>query len=203
MDQKINSKEFYLKILTNNLLIEWKTFCNNRYTAADFQLYLLAPIVFLVFYNSPKIGLFWNIFLVILGIFTALAPKIIFGTPYLFEWSEFAYPFSFLDSLKSNYWGIESHVVSYMLGMLLGYLIRQKPNLYFGGRFGELFIWIISWSLTSFAFYWNKDLYNPYNDLTQTQILLWIAFSKLCYLSGWFFLLYFCTTGRGGLVLFF
>jgi hypothetical protein len=85
-----------------------------------------------------------------------------------------------------------------MLGMLLGYLIRHKPNLYFGGRIGELLLWTISWFLTFFAIYWNKDLYNPYNNLSQTELLSWIAFSKLCYLCGWFFLLYFCATGRGG-----
>jgi hypothetical protein len=85
-----------------------------------------------------------------------------------------------------------------MLGMLLGYLIRHKPNLYFGGRIGELLLWTISWFFTFFAIYWNKDLFNPYNNLSQTELFSWIAFSKLCYLSGWFFLLYFCTTGRGG-----
>jgi hypothetical protein len=83
-----------------------------------------------------------------------------------------------------------------MLGMLLGYLIRHKPNLYFGGQIGEFFIWIITWSLTFWAIYWNKDLFNTSTVLSQTELFSWIAFSKLCYLSGWCWLLYCCCTEK-------
>jgi hypothetical protein len=44
--------------------------------------------VFLVFYLSPKLALIWNIFLIIFGIFIALAPKIIFGIPHYYEFSK-------------------------------------------------------------------------------------------------------------------
>jgi hypothetical protein len=176
----------------------FESFLYNRYTAADFQLYSLAPIGFLALYHSSKKGLIWNIFLIFVGIFIALAPKLIFGIPHIFEFTKEESLIPYPKLMKNHFWGIESHIVSYILGLLLGYLIRRKPNLNFGGRSGEFILWIVSWSLTFYAIYWNKDFLNPYTYLSQFDIISWMAFSKLCYLSGWFYLIYCCTTGRAG-----
>ncbi len=76
-----------------------------RYVATDFQLYLMAPIVFLLLYRSPKIGIIFNILVIILGMFIALAPKILFGIAHIFEYSKHESRLSVSASVAHHYLG--------------------------------------------------------------------------------------------------
>ncbi|CAG2168595.1 unnamed protein product [Oppiella nova] len=91
----------------------------------------------------------------------------------------------------------DSHLVSYAIGMLTGYVIRYKPNLYFGGRVGETILWITCTTSSFAAIYWINHFYDIYYPLTTTETLLMMAFSKPLYLLGWVWLFYACSTGRG------
>ena len=172
----------------------------DRYSACDYQLYLIAPMIILVLYYWPKFGIVWNIFLIILGSFIGLAPKLLFGIPHLFE-SMKTLNFDIMAQTASHqYWGIESHFQIYSLGILLGFIIRRYPNVYLGGRMGELPIWLITWSMTTYAIFWHRDYYNfAEYTVTEWDVINWIAYSKVCYAAGWFWAFYALTTGRGGL----
>jgi len=130
-----------------------------------------------------------------------IVPKVLFGIQSIFETRYITKVHESRDIVVHNYWGIESHFGVYMLGILLGYLIRRKPDLYFGGRIGELFIWIVSWSMTVWGLLWHRNYYNPDYEFGKYEVLLWQAFSKYFYCAGWFWTIYACTTGRGGLIL--
>ena len=163
------------------------------------QLYLIAPIVILVLYYCPKVGIVWNILVVVLGSLLALAPKMLYGIPHLFDMIDIP---TFTESAKTvshNYFGIEQHFQLYMLGILVGYLIKRHPKAYLGGRIGELFIWLATWSLTTYAIFWHRNYYN-YAEyrVTEIEVINWIAFSKVCYAAGWCWAFYACVTGRAG-----
>jgi hypothetical protein len=93
--------------------------------------------------------------------------------------------------------GVEQHTGSYILGILLGYLIKYKPNLYLGGRIGESFIWIITIVITFWGIIWNKDFMKFDYNLTQTELLFWIGLDKYMWTAFWFWVIYMGATGRG------
>jgi len=170
---------------------------NIRFTSAEFQVFAFAPIVFLIFYNKPKIGLILTPLLLLMGSFVALAPKIIFGIPHFFEYKQFRIPSELMQSLRHHFLGVEQHTGSYILGILLGYLIKYKPNLYLGGRIGESFIWIITIVITFWGIIWNKDFMKFDYNLTQTELLFWIGLDKYMWTAFWFWIIYMGATGRG------
>ena len=150
-------------------------------------------------YNWPKLGITWNIIVVVLGSLIAVTPKLVFGIPHLFDGYK-TFNFEQMAQLVShNYWGIEQHVQLYVVGILLGYLVRRHPNAYLGGVWGEIVIWLISWGLTFYAVFWHRNYHN-YAEyrVTQIEIINWLAFSKICYGVGWCWAFYACTTGRAG-----
>ena len=165
----------------------------------DFQLYSLAPIVFIVYYYFPTIGIIWNFVLILVGVIISLAPKVIWGVPYIFEYPPNDSIWTTVRSVILYYWRIDSHIVSYVLGMFCGYLVRQKPDLYLGGRIGELFLWITCTALTIISMFWINNFWDPYYPLTETEVLLFLALAKIMYLCGWFWMIYACATGRGGM----
>ena len=160
----------------------------------------MAPLIVLILYYWPKIGVIWNILLIILGSLIGLIPKIMFKIPHLFE-SYKTMNFDIMTkTLSHHYWGVEPHVQVYALGILIGYLVRRHPNVYLGGRISEVLIWSTSWSLTIYALFWHKNYFNYTKyTVTQKQMYNWIIFSKLCYAVGWSWALYAMCTQRAGM----
>ena len=187
--------EYFQKTKVKILIITY-----NRSISVDFQLYLVAPIIFLVFYYSPRFGVFWNILMIALGVFICLAPRLIWDIPHFYEFPRLASIWDFRGALIQYYYRADPHFVSYAFGMFCGYLIRQKPDLYFGGRIGEMFVWLTTASLTFYSMYWLHEFADPHYAVTKTEILLYLTFSKLMYLCGWFWFFYACATGRGGII---
>ena len=127
-----------------------------RTMSLDFHMYLLAPIIFLVLYYRPKFGVFWNLFLVLVAIFIALAPRIIWNIPHVFEYTKIDSFWTIGGLMQVYFFRTDSRAMGYVLGMFCGYLIRKKPNLYCGGSIGELFLWITCSALT----FWSMDWTN-------------------------------------------
>ena len=159
---------------------------------------MLAPLIFLVLYHYPRIGVLWNIIVILLGIFIGVAPRIFFGIKHFLEFPAWDV-FTTQQTVMLYYWRPDSHLVSYAIGMLTGYVIRYKPNLYFGGRVGETILWITCTTSSFASIYWINHFYDVYYPLTTTETLLMMAFSKPLYLLGWVWLFYACSTGRGGI----
>ena len=170
----------------------------SRYISADYHLYLLAPIVFLIYFYYSHLALIWTLFLLITGAIISILPSIVWNIPHYYETPSVGTIYSGVNSFNVYYFRTDSHIVSYVFGMFCGYLIRQKPKLYFGGRIGELLLWIICTALTFGTMYWNYLLQDFYRPLPKTEIRLFIAISKFTYLIGWFWLCYACATGRAG-----
>ena len=141
----------------------------------------------------------WTLLFLILGIVIAILPRVVWNIPYMFEQFEINTSlFRLVDLMVVYFLRADAHIVSYVLGMFCGYLIRQKPNLYFGGRIGEFILWVSTTAVTFASMYWWNHFFDLSKPISYTEVLLFLAFSKFTYLCGWFWLFYACATGRGG-----
>jgi hypothetical protein len=137
-----------------------------------------------------------------IGIFCSVAPKVIFDIPHYLEFEKFENVHDASRAFGHHYYEFHQHITSYVVGFLVGYSIRKKPNLYLGGRIGELFIWVVSWGLTFWSMWWHRDWLKTDYIIGDTNLFLWMLFGKLCFVSGWAWTIYACSTGRGGKSLF-
>ncbi|CAG2167838.1 unnamed protein product [Oppiella nova] len=75
---------------------------------------------------------------VMLGSFISIAPKLLVGIPHFFEAYKSLSFDTITSSISHHLWGFESHVQLYVLGILVGFLIKRHPNVYLGGIIGEI-----------------------------------------------------------------
>ncbi|CAG2102715.1 unnamed protein product [Medioppia subpectinata] len=156
------------------------------YASTYFQLCLLAPFVVLILYYAPTIGILWSLVVISFGSFLSISPKLIAGIPHFFESYKSLSIDTVVSSVGHHLWGIETHVQLYVLGLLFGYLTKRHPNMYLGGIFGELAIWLTTWAMTFYAIFWHRNYFNfEEYSVTESEITHWILWSKLCYGAGW------------------
>lgn len=83
------------------------------------------------------------------------------------------------------------------------------PNLYLGGRVGEIILWFIFPGLTIFGFHWTQSLMKvdinienfSINDVsTELEVYLNLTLGKLFYCLGFLWIFYMCSTGRAGIL---
>ena len=93
-------------------------------------------------YYLPNLGLIFSVFLMFFGCIVAIAPKLLFDIPHIYDRNQNS--MQQMEVLRHHYFGTEQHISSYLMGMIVGFLIKRYPNLYLGGRIGELFLWYAS-----------------------------------------------------------
>jgi len=150
---------------------------------------------------SPIKAIFYNIFCVLIGCAICTIPKLVFGirTPYeIVDMSSFQ---EVKNSLMQYWMGVHQHISTFSIGILVGYLIKHKPNLNFGGKFGELLIWILAPICTVLAIVWNEKFSYIETKTTHLENMIWIAFGKVLWSLGFAWILYSCCTGRGGIAI--
>ncbi|XP_054166927.1 nose resistant to fluoxetine protein 6-like [Oppia nitens] len=180
-----------------------KFLCNPSgwYVSAEFQIFLIAPVAFLVQYHYPRIAVWWGLFMSLgLGGYFLIAPKYIWDMPHFLELPNYISLWDMSRSVIQHYWKADTHICTYMLGILCGYLIRKKPNLYLGGRIGETLLWLTTWTLTMGSLYWTNLLLHKYYTHSNEEIFLFISLSKYMYTIGWFWAFYACATDRADFI---
>ena len=170
-----------------------------RYTSVDFQLRIVAPLMFLVIYKFPRFAIPWNVLFILLGVFIAIFSRVFLDKPFLTELYNMESLLIGIDVFFTYHWRPEQHFLSYVLGIFCGYCIRHKPGLRFGGRTLQMFFWVTTSALTFGSMYWFNNLLLIDYDLTMTEVIVFLAIGKITFLSGWFWLFYACATGRGGI----
>ena len=154
--------------------------------------------MFYTLYKSPNLGLLLTAGIIGLGSFICIVPKVFFDIPHYYELAKWKSLETGYASVKHHFYGTQQHLHTYAFGILTGYLIRKHPNLYFGGRIGELFLWVFSWWLTFYSMWWTRDWTSLSYVVDETELYIWQMFGKLMFIAGWSWLLYACGTGRGG-----
>ncbi|XP_054166937.1 uncharacterized protein LOC128964372 [Oppia nitens] len=170
------------------------------YASADFQLYALSPIAFLALYKMPKIGVIWNFVLLIIGISIPLFMRYgMADMPHIYESFTWDNVIGNINGWQWQYWSFFPYVQTYVMGMLLAYTIRRHPNAYLGGRIGEAFLWLITLSISFWIVFWNKDFLQfdyKYDGFYGYEMHAYLVLHKVCYLTGFSWLIYACATGR-------
>jgi hypothetical protein len=146
-------------------------------------------------YKKPSLGIKLTIFAIILSSITAFLPRF-FGVATLFEWRNLTSLDDFRDTVRWYFYMPTFRSNCFFFGMLIGYVLKRNPNVYLGGKLVETIIWIISWSMSLWAFLWTEDWYvNPPSAL---HMILFNSVGKLVWISGWAWTVFACSTGRAG-----
>jgi hypothetical protein len=147
---------------------------------------------------KPNIAIVFNVMCVLIGCLICTLPKLIFGLKTPYEMNDIN-SFQEMKHSVMQYWmGTHQHISTFSIGLLIGYLIRYKPNMNFGGKFGETLIWIFAPMCTVLAIVWNERFKFTEQKTTHLENMIWLAFGKVLWSSGFTWILYMCCTGRGG-----
>lgn len=102
-------------------------------------------------------------------------------------------------------WPFIHHIAPFTLGILVAFLIRRFPDLYFGGIFGELVLTIVFIGLSLLGFQWTANITKSSGDLftilTRDTISTWeiylnISIGKLMFCSGFMWIFYISASNR-------
>ncbi len=144
---------------------------------------------------------------IVFGSISSIAHIFIKGIPVLNQLSKMNSIFE--ESFYSIFytWPIIHHISPFAAGVLTGYLIRKTPNLYLGGKVVESVLWVIFPSLSVFGFHWTQKLMKTNIDMdsftindvsSEVEIYLNLTLGKLLFCSGFLWIFYMCSSGRGG-----
>lgn len=134
-----------------------------------------------------------------MGSFISCAPKLLYGMPYFYEIKSLKTIDLFESSLKHNLFGIEQFIGVFAVGIFLAHLIRNSSDFKFDSVIGQTIVWIVSIGLTLFGILWPKDFFKSNHSISETQVYLFCALQKYCFISGWVWLIYICALGKGGM----
>ncbi|XP_054166939.1 nose resistant to fluoxetine protein 6-like [Oppia nitens] len=171
------------------------------YSSLDFQLYALAPIAFLVLYKYPRFGLIWLFILLIFGILLPIFNHQILEMPHVYQVITWPDTVQAIDGFARHYWQPFNYIQTYIIGMITAYAVRYHPKAYLGGRIGHMFIWIFTICMTFSILYWQRNFVMPgylainFNDY---EMPLYLLLGKPIYMLSFVWLVYSCSTGRGG-----
>ena len=168
----------------------------------DFQLFAFSPVIFLALYKYRKYGVIWSVFLLIVSILVPVFNRVVLDLPHLYEAISHPNTYKVMIGFNVHYWGPINYIQTYIIGMLVAYGVRHKPNIYLGGRIGETLIWIGTILMTVSMLYWQRNFMvpgYPYEALNGLELPLYLLSHKIIYLSSFAWLIFACVTGRGGL----
>lgn len=175
------------------------------YLSAELQLYIIAPVLLILLYKSPKNGIYAAIIAIALGSVLCLFPKYKYnifpslGVDLLFESGETSifqdwylkawYDKKIIDLLHCRHtnplfrFSRYQHISPFAVGILAGYFLqmKSKPNV--------KAVWIVSilgLIVAFFAFLINNDWYNieRNNEPQETIALAYLAIYKLAWALG-------------------
>ena len=159
------------------------------------HLYLIAPLIFISLYAKPKLGIILSVLGILIGVIASMMPRIL-GFTHYYEWRDFDTFGDMAAALRWQFYGTHMHLAPFMLGMLLGYVLRKWPKVYLGGIIGETFIWIVTGSMSIWAYFWHSNWFiEPPGFI---NLILWNSIGKLLWVSGIAWMIFACSTGRAG-----
>jgi len=158
-------------------------------------------------FMTPIFGYTFNTYMIIMGCLICISPKLLFGT------SISPFEISTMNSLSEIKYSIirftqftDQYISSFAMGILLGYLVRKKPNFNVGGKFFEIILWVIFPLLSFSSVIWAESfvhfnqLNNDFASQNQLNIMLCLSCGKILWSLGVFWTIYACCTGRGGFI---
>ncbi len=193
----LNTKETPI-FSKNNQFFDEIFQCNGPtwFLSALMQLLVIAPIFIITYHRKKIVGIYAIITALIVGLFSAIAPYLIFGIkPYLLLWD--------LDSIaitntKSFVWyhmTPNAYLISFFVGIAFGYLCHKKVLF---TKYQQTYCWILSVVMISTVYLWHNTFWRFDKSTTVLNALLWLSIGKLFFSSGFGWIYYSCGVGKGG-----
>ena len=171
------------------------------YTSCDYQLYALAPLSWFALYKFPKYGILWNIILLVFAVLFPVFNNKVLGHIHLYQ---LLYATNFRTLMQGwvwHYWSPTNYMQTYIMGILVAYVLRKYPKLNLGGRIGESLIWFGTVMSCLTILYWQKNFIDPgyqFDKFNGNEMPLYLLTHKIMFLPAYAWLVYACETGRGG-----
>ncbi len=169
------------------------------FLSASFQLYLIAPIMFVPLYKWPKFGITLNIIILLFSIFLNISPKFIINYLHFYEPTRVTSIRASL-TVNSNYQLNTFHYVcTFSIGTLTGYMLRKHPNIYIGGPIVERILTFIAFAIIPLMYIWNNSFWILNDSAPEISVAFYIAFAKFFWGLSFAWIWFACCTGRAGL----
>ncbi len=137
--------------------------------------------------------------LIIIGCFLSIVPKLFYGfniAPY--EASTMNSVLEIRHSLLHYLGSTQQNISTFIIGLIVGYLIRKKPNLNTGGKLGNLILWITLPLLPPIASYWSESFKASEGEFSQLSFIMWFLSGRVMWSLGYGWIVFACCTKRGG-----
>jgi membrane-associated HD superfamily phosphohydrolase len=151
------------------------------------------PIFVVIYYKYPKRGLYVTIGAIIVGLFLSVAPTLPFG---ILPKVQFLQMESFEELFQSIAWyylATNCYVVSFLVGVLGGYFLKNNIKLDYEK---EVIAWIISVLTIILVFMWNNTFWKLNKSAPLYSVLLWYSFGKLFSATAFTWIYFALCTGR-------
>ena len=159
----------------------------------------MAPFVVFILYKYPKCGISLTVTIILFGCYASISPRLLFGQK------------TYLDPLGINsleemtkafvafHMGINQYIISFFIGILIGYFVRNNINYKNLSNKLESFLWILSFLTIILVMYWYMTLHTINRSPSKLSVLLWFSFGKLiaCIAISW--ILFSLCIGRAGI----
>jgi hypothetical protein len=92
----------------------------------------------------------------------------------------------------------QQNISTFIIGLIVGYLIRKKPNLNTGGKLGNVILWITLPLLPPIASYWSEGFKASKGEFSQLSFIMWFLSGRVMWSLGYGWIVFACCTKRGG-----
>ncbi|KAI1294868.1 Nose resistant to fluoxetine protein 6 [Halotydeus destructor] len=199
-------KNWWLSLLyLNNWIEPVDEMCGGQtwFIAADFQIYLFAPIIFLAYYRSAKLGLAVNLVLLFGGMASSGISAYFYSAEPTFILDHVIDLEMLHEYSRIGYFPTYHHIAPYCLGTLVGYFIlKYRENGPKMPRMVQIVGWIVFPLMSTFVMLCTKGWNNAHDkvDPSQEVSIVYAIFQRVTWCMGVAWVTFACATGYGGIV---
>ncbi|XP_054159355.1 nose resistant to fluoxetine protein 6-like [Oppia nitens] len=191
-------------LLYSNYMPGFDQICNlpSATFSAIFQLSLLAPLILLLVKLKHYIGYSILALLVCFGCFFSLTRRLFTDFPIApFEVTKMHSIEQISHSFIYYLGSAEQNLSTLIIGLLVGYLIRNRPDIIkVNSKHGLLFMWCAFLALPQIASYWSDTFKALKGIHNETNFLLWFLSGRVMWALGYGWIVFACSTNRGGII---
>ncbi|CAG2101628.1 unnamed protein product [Medioppia subpectinata] len=157
------------------------------FLSALFQLQVIAPFIVLMLYRSPKLGVSLTLAIIMFGCYASISPKHLFGQKTYLDPLGISSLEEMTKAFVAFHMGINQYIISFFIGILVGYLVRENDINRCLSRKWEALLWVLSFSTIIYVMYWYMTLHTLNASPPKSSVLLWFSFGKLfaCIAISW------------------
>ncbi|GFT13901.1 nose resistant to fluoxetine protein 6 [Nephila pilipes] len=190
---------WWRNILFINNYYPMKDMCmlHTWYVSCDMQLYLVSILVLLAFLRSEKLGVVISVFIILLSIVYSGVVTYAYD---LMPTLTVAYtdPDDRQMFFFYTYANTLSRAGPYFIGILFGYMMIKKPDLYVSRNI-QMICWCVAAGACGCVIFITSAWFKVYTPST-FQLVIYASLYKIAFTLGIAWMTFCCMTGRGGFI---